>query len=328
MATTSLFRKRGEQFFDSNGVVLSGGLIYYYQSGTTSQAYTYSEQTGVTQNTFPIVLDSSGRLQTAVFLGSDYDYKETLTDSSGNTISPWPFDGIPKAISTANPLTGFERLYQPWVLVNSASSPLTVTTAAVGNAYECDCTLGNLVINLPAVVTPQTGTGYTFKKIDSSANTVTINPNGADLIDGVNAAITIGAQNMCVGITNDNAQWLSTLFAALPYFLAGQNQSVTASTSSLSIDMRKGWNIALSLGATVTSFAVTNWPATGTVGKLTLDITNTGAYNITTWPTGTLWASGGAPTISSGAGKKDTIVLTSTDGGTTFRAFVASQNLS
>jgi hypothetical protein len=327
MATTSLYRRRGEQFFDNNGVVLSGGQLFYFQSGTTSQGYTYSEQTGVVQNPSPIILDASGRIPVAVFLGSTYDYKEILTDSLGNTISPWPFDGIPRAISTANPLTGFERLYQPWVLVNGTNSPLTVANSAVGNAYECDCTSGNLVINLPAVTTCQTGTGFTFKKIDSSANTVTINPNGADTLDGSIVPVVIGVKNMAIGITNDSAQWLSTIFASLPFFLAAQRQSVTAG-ASLSIDMSKGWHVALSLGATVTSFAVTNWPAAGTVGKLTLDITNTGTFNIGTWPTTTIWAGGSTPVITSGNGKQDTVVLTSTNGGTAFRGYVASQNMS
>lgn len=327
MANTLLYRRKGEQFLDSNGVVLSGGMLYYYQSGTTSQGYTYSEQTGVIQNPSPLVLDSSGRLQSAVFLGSNYDYKEVLTDSSGNTISPWPFDGIPRAVSTANPITGFERLYQPWVLVNGTNSPLTVANSATGNAYECDCTSGNLVINLPAVTTCQNGTGYTFKKIDSSANTISVVPNGADIIDGANIPVVIGAKNMAVGITNDGAQWLSTIFSSLPYQLTAQKQAVTASAATLSIDMSKGWYVALSLAATVTSFSFTNWPATGSVGKVTLEITNTGTFNISTWPTGTTWAGASVPTITSGAGKVDVIVLTSTNGGTSFRGFVASQNM-
>jgi hypothetical protein len=327
MASTSLYRKRGEQFFDNNGVVLSGGLIYYYQSGTTSQAYTYSEQTGVTQNPFPIVLDSSGRIPTAVFLGSNYDYKEILTDSSGNIISPWPFDGIPRAVSTANPITGFERLYQPWVLVNGTNSPLTVASSAVGNAYECDCTSGNLTINLPAVTTCQNGTGFTFKKIDNSANVISVVPNGADIVDGANIPIVIGAKNMAVGITNDGAQWLSTIFASLPYFLSAQRQLVTASTATLSIDLSKGWYVVISLAATVTSFSFTNWPAIGSVGKVTLEINNTGTFNISTWPTATTWAGGSVPTITSGAGKVDVVVLTSITGGSSFRGYVASQNL-
>jgi hypothetical protein len=274
-----------------------------------------------------LVLDSSGRLQNAVFLGSNYDYKEILTDSSGNTISPWPFDGIPRAVSTANPITGFERLYQPWVLVNGTNSPLTIANSAVGNAYECDCTSSNLTINIPAVTTCQNGTGFTFKKIDSSANTVSIVPNGADIIDGSNIPLVLGAKNMAVGITNDGAQWLSSIFASLPYFLSAQRQLVTASTATLSIDLSKGWHIVLSLAATVTSFTFTNVPPTGSVCKITIEVNNTGTFNISTWPTATTWAGGNVPTITSGAGKIDVIVLSTITGGSSYRAYVASQNM-
>jgi hypothetical protein len=103
-------------------------------------------------------------------------------------------------------------------------------------------------------------------------------------------------------------------------------QSVTASTSTLAIDMSLGWNVALTLSATVSTFTVSNWPS-GQLGRLVLDISSTGAFNITTWPTTTIWAAGSAPTITSGNGKKDTVVLTSADG-SNFRGFVVAQNMS
>jgi hypothetical protein len=231
----------------------------------------------------------------------------------------------------ANPVTGFERLYQPWVLVDTSNSPLTLVGTATGNAYECDCTLGNLTVYLPAISGCQTGTGFTFKKIDASSHTVTVVPNGTETIDGVNASVVIGAQSMAVGVTNDSAQWLATLFAAMPYMLAGQSQAVTANSGTLTIDMRLGWHVRLSLTHNVdTAFTVTHWPAAGSVGRLTLDITNGGSYNITHWPgsTGTVWSGGVAPTITSGSSKLDTIILTSADGGAVIRGFVASQNMS
>lgn len=103
------------------------------------------------------------------------------------------------------------------------------------------------------------------------------------------------------------------------------SQSVTASSSSLSIDMSLGWNVALTLSATVSSFSVSNWPSAGTLGKLTLDITASGSYNITGWPGTTRWSAGAAPTVTSSG--KDTIILTSSDGGSTFRGFIAAQAL-
>jgi hypothetical protein len=280
----------------------------------------------VTKNTNPIILGSSGRLRTAVFLGSTYDYKEVLTDTNDVTVLPWPFDGIPKAVAAANPITGFERLYMPWVTV--ASSPQSIGTGAVGTAYEYDCTLGAITASLPAASVVQAGTGYTFKKVDNTANVVTITPNGSDNIEGANSPLYIGVRNMAVGLMSDGVQWLATLFSSMPFMLAAQKQSVTATAGALSIDMSKGWDVALSLTGTVTSFTVTNWPTTGTLGKLQLDITNAGSYNITGWPGTTIWFNGLTPTITPGSGKKDTIILMSSDGGTNFRGYVASLNMS
>jgi hypothetical protein len=83
--------------------------------------------------------------------------------------------------------------------------------------------------------------------------------------------------------------------------------------------------ITLNANATI---SVSGWPATGILGKLTLDILNTGAFNITGWPSGTKWSAGVVPTISSGAGKQDVIVLMTLDGGATVLATVAGQNYS
>lgn len=60
---------------------------------------------------------------------------------------------------------------------------------------------------------------------------------------------------------------------------------------------------------------------------MVLDISNTGAFNITGWPAGTIWAGGaGPPTITSGAGKRDVIILMTPDGGTTVMGSIAGQN--
>ena len=104
-------------------------------------------------------------------------------------------------------------------------------------------------------------------------------------------------------------------------------QAVTASSSSLNIDMALGWTVALALNATVTSFTVSNWPASGVLGKLTLEVTNGGSYNITGYPgTTKYWTDGAVPTMT--VSGRDTVILTSGDGGTVFRNYQASQNMS
>jgi hypothetical protein len=50
------------QFFDNNGVILSGGKIYTYAAGTTTPQASYTSALGITPHSNPIVLDSAGRV--------------------------------------------------------------------------------------------------------------------------------------------------------------------------------------------------------------------------------------------------------------------------
>ena len=58
----SIFGGVGAQFFDNNGVILTGGKIYTYEAGTTTPLATYTSSSGNTAHTNPIVLDSAGRV--------------------------------------------------------------------------------------------------------------------------------------------------------------------------------------------------------------------------------------------------------------------------
>lgn len=50
------------QFFDNNGVILSGGKIYTYAAGTTTPQAAYTSASGTTPHANPIILDSAGRV--------------------------------------------------------------------------------------------------------------------------------------------------------------------------------------------------------------------------------------------------------------------------
>lgn len=65
-----------QQFFDSNGVILSGGKLYTFAAGTTTPAATYTSSTGVTPHANPIILDSAGRVPGGeIWLSDGVDYK-------------------------------------------------------------------------------------------------------------------------------------------------------------------------------------------------------------------------------------------------------------
>ena len=89
MATTSLSPTPKLQFFDANGAPLASGLLYTYEAGSTTPLATYTDSTGVSANTNPIVLDSRGEAN--VWLGSA-SYKLALYTSAGVLI--WTVDNI------------------------------------------------------------------------------------------------------------------------------------------------------------------------------------------------------------------------------------------
>ena len=77
------------QFFDANGVPLSGGKLYSFAAGTTTPLPTYTSASGLVNNTNPIILDSRG--EASVWLG-DTSYKLRLT--SATDVEIWTVDNI------------------------------------------------------------------------------------------------------------------------------------------------------------------------------------------------------------------------------------------
>jgi len=72
-----------EQYLDANGNPLSGGLLYFYETGTTTAKTTYSDVGQTTPNTNPVVLDAAGRQPDIFFTGSA---KVVVQSSAGVTV--------------------------------------------------------------------------------------------------------------------------------------------------------------------------------------------------------------------------------------------------
>jgi len=89
----SSFGGAGWQFFDANGVPLSGGKIYSYLAGTTTPAPTYTNNTGASLHTNPIILNSAGRVATGeIWQPEGTAYKYVLSSSTDVIIGT--FDNI------------------------------------------------------------------------------------------------------------------------------------------------------------------------------------------------------------------------------------------
>lgn len=92
------------QFTTTAGAPLIGGKVYTYAAGTTTPLASYTDNTGATANTNPVILDTRG--EAAIWL-SPASYKFVLKDSNdvliwtsdnlgGLNISP-AFTGVPTA---------------------------------------------------------------------------------------------------------------------------------------------------------------------------------------------------------------------------------------
>jgi hypothetical protein len=81
-----------QQFFDANGVPLSGGKLYSYEAGTTTPQTTYTTASGApgTEHTNPIILDSAGRVPSGqIWLTAGLNYKFVLKTSLEVPIGSW-----------------------------------------------------------------------------------------------------------------------------------------------------------------------------------------------------------------------------------------------
>lgn len=89
MSAVTLMPVARQQFFDDNGVPLAGGRLYTYVGGTSTPKATYTDATGQTEHTNPIVLDSSGRATVYFSTGA---YKLIVMDADNVTL--WSEDGV------------------------------------------------------------------------------------------------------------------------------------------------------------------------------------------------------------------------------------------
>lgn len=88
-----------QKFFDNSGSPLSGGKLFTYAAGTLTKQASYTDSTGNTANTNPIILNSRGEAN--VWLDPSLTYKQILapsTDTDPPTNAIWTVDNI-----TGNP---------------------------------------------------------------------------------------------------------------------------------------------------------------------------------------------------------------------------------
>lgn len=141
---------------------------------------------------------------------------------------------------------------------------------------------------------------------------------------------TPSSANLAAALTDETGSG-SAVFATTP-LLAGSKETKTApaiSTGVLTIDLAAGAMFAVSLNAAITSFTLSNIPASGQLSVFLLEFTCDGTPRAVTWTFSSVavkWAAGAAPTLTSTNGKKDCFSFYTHDAGTTWIGVVIGQN--
>jgi hypothetical protein len=93
-------------------------------------------------------------------------------------------------------------------MVEYLSGNKTLGTAGNDDAtvYLCDCTAGNITFSLPSAADYGVGVPLNIKKTDATANTVTIDADGSETIDG-SGTLVISAQWDNVVLQSDGQNW-------------------------------------------------------------------------------------------------------------------------
>lgn len=91
------------------------------------------------------------------------------------------------------------------ILTVSRSSKTAAFTAGAFVVYSCDATSAAFAATLPPAATVP-GRVYVFKKIDASANAVTVTGNAAETIDGSNT-LALSSQWAKTMIVSNGTSW-------------------------------------------------------------------------------------------------------------------------
>ena len=129
------------QYFDNDGNPLSGGKIFQYEAGSfTVQQTSFSDEAGNIANPNPIVLDSSGRQPTTLYLTDGSAYNLVLTLPDGTTILDYK-----DFVVGVEPASSFNTGVELWNTVVDTPTYVNGTTFLLPGNYAANFSVGNRV---------------------------------------------------------------------------------------------------------------------------------------------------------------------------------------
>lgn len=225
-----------QRFFDSNGVPLVGGKLYSYVAGTTTPLATFTDATGLTPNTNPVILDSTGSAD--VWIDPTLAYKFILEDAA--SVLQFSVDLVSGAGTSGSNLWSASSNYSMGAIVadssgaglfyvslldNNSGHPLSdvawwrmlggamrtvtanTTLLVTDELVRSNSTGGDLTHTLPACVSTPIGKRISIKDVGTGGFTTSIKGNGSDLVDGNNTYYSTLSQYEAILVSNSGTNW-------------------------------------------------------------------------------------------------------------------------
>lgn len=277
MATLTASPK--QQFFDANGVPLSGGKLYTYAAGTTTPIATYTDSTAGTANTNPIILNSRGECDIWLLSGTAYKY---ILNTSADALV-WTVDNITGNISFAekdasNGFVGLTLLKINFKNILNTFTSFFTNSNTASRTYTFPDATGNVLISSSASMTAGFNEARGSVAMHATTMDLWAQPN---IIDGTGAAVTItaianapqaGARRILyppAGTVITNGATFSVQGAANHTTAAGDSlefESVTVSTFKVNITRADGNAPSIEYGSFTAGLTA------GTSGTITLGV--------------------------------------------------------
>lgn len=199
---------KGTSFFDGTALA-SGYQLFQYQAGSTTKANTYTDSTKGTTNANPMTLNSDGRLDQDVYIDQSMKFVlATVADGDPPTGNVWSVDN---ALATE----------QLWSTVAKTAN-YTVLESDRDKIILVDATAGAVTISLLAAATAGNGFRIVVKKVDSSVNTVTIDGNASETIDGTTTSV-LSTQYDSDNLICNGSNWFAFVNVSNPTTLTDSN---------------------------------------------------------------------------------------------------------
>lgn len=181
-------------FVNGVGLPCAGCKLFSYNAGTTTPLATYTDSTGTSQNTNPIILDAAGGAQ--IWLGAN-SYKFILKDALSATI--WSVDNVNAGnLFPCGPAGAVQ-------IANSAVNGLTCDANITINTSSHTLNIGTLGPNFVTIGALSTPTSWTF---DTTSPATAL----ASLLPGYLSVTPYGAK--CDGTTDDTTAIQAAIAAA------------------------------------------------------------------------------------------------------------------